>query len=108
MRKVEEAEKLAERNHLEYKIDTVLFFDEANTSPAIGLIKEIMCDKRMYGRHIRTDIGLQFIAACNPYRKHTEEMLNKLSSAGLGFFTKSSGDHRQTWETFLSVSWYIE
>ena len=90
MRKVEEAEKLAERNYLEYKIDTVLFFDEANTSPAIGLIKEIMCDRRMYGRHIRTDIGLQFIAACNPYRKHTEEMLNKLSSAGLGFFTKSS------------------
>ena len=90
MRKVEEAEKLAERNYLEHKIDTVLFFDEANTSPAIGLIKEIMCDKRMYGRHIRTDIGLQFIAACNPYRKHTEEMLNKLSPAGLGFFTKAS------------------
>ena len=90
MCKVEEAEKLAERNYLEYKIDTVLFFDEANTSPAIGLIKEIMCDRRMYGRHIRTDIGLQFIAACNPYRKHTEEMLNKLSSAGLGFFTKAS------------------
>ena len=90
MRNLEEAEKLAERNYLEHKIDTVLFFDEANTSPAIGLIKEIMCDRRMYGRHIRTDIGLQFIAACNPYRKHTEEMLNKLSSAGLGFFTKSS------------------
>ena len=90
MCKVEEAERLAERNYLEYKIDTVLFFDEANTSPAIGLIKEIMCDRRMYGRHIRTDIGLQFIAACNPYRKHTEEMLNKLSSAGLGFFTKAS------------------
>ena len=90
MRKVEEAEKLAERNYFEHKIDTVLFFDEANTSPAIGLIKEIMCDRRMYGRHIRTDIGLQFIAACNPYRKHTEEMLNKLSSAGLGFFTKAS------------------
>ena len=90
MCKVEEAEKLAQRNYLEHQIDTVLFFDEANTSPAIGLIKEIMCDRRMYGRHIRTDIGLQFIAACNPYRKHTEEMLNKLSSAGLGFFTKSS------------------
>ena len=90
MCKVEEAEKLAQRNYLEYQIDTVMFLDEANTSPAIGLIKEIMCDRRMYGRHIRTDIGLQFIAACNPYRKHTEEMLNKLSSAGLGFFTKSS------------------
>ena len=90
MSKVEEAEKLAERNYAAHQIDTVLFFDEANTSPAIGLIKEIMCDRRMYGRHIRTDIGLQFIAACNPYRRHTEEMLKKLSSAGLGFFTKAS------------------
>ena len=90
MSKVEEAGKLAERNYAAHQIDTVLFFDEANTSPAIGLIKEIMCDRRMYGRHIRTDIGLQFIAACNPYRRHTEEMLNKLSSAGLGFFTKAS------------------
>ena len=90
MSKVEEAEKLAERNYAAHQIDTVLFFDEANTSPAIGLIKEIMCDRRMYGRHIRTDIGLQFIAACNPYRRHTEEMLRKLSCAGLGFFTKAS------------------
>ena len=90
MSKVEEAVTLAEWNYFTHQIDTVLFFDEANTSPAIGLIKEIMCDRRMYGRHIRTDIGLQFIAACNPYRRHTEEMLNKLSSAGLGFFTKAS------------------
>ncbi|KAI6655773.1 E3 ubiquitin-protein ligase [Oopsacas minuta] len=90
MTKVEEAEVLAMKNFREHDIDTVLFFDEANTSPAIGLIKEIMCDRRMYGRHIRSDIRLQFIAACNPYRRHTKEMLNKLSTAGLGFFTKSS------------------
>ena len=100
MDKVMEAEALAVENSLSatvymddansLNIDTVLFFDEANTSPAIGLIKEIMCDRRMYGRKIRTDIGLQFIAACNPYRKHSTEMLNKLSSAGLGFFTEAS------------------
>ena len=88
--KVEEAEELAVNNYEEHEIDTVLFFDEANTSPVIGLIKEIMCDRRMYGRRIRSDIKLQFIAACNPYRKHTVEMLNKLSTAGLGFFTKAS------------------
>ena len=87
--KVEEAEKLAIRNYEERKIDTILFFDEANTSQAIGLIKEIMCDRRMYGRRIRSDVKLQFIAACNPYRRHSEEMLNKLSTAGLGFFTKA-------------------
>ncbi|KAI6647051.1 E3 ubiquitin-protein ligase [Oopsacas minuta] len=90
MTKVEEAEALAMKNFREHDIDTVLFFDEANTSPAIGLIKEIMCDRRMYGRHISSDIRLQFIAACNPYRRHTKEMLNKLSTAGLGFFTKAS------------------
>ena len=87
---VKEAEELARDNFHNYNIDTVLFFDEANTSPAIGLIKEIMCDRRMYGRHISSDIKLQFIAACNPYRRHTKEMLHKLSTAGLGFFTKST------------------
>ena len=90
MRKVREAEELARDNFHNHNIDTVLFFDEANTSPAIGLIKEIMCDRRMYGRHISSDIRLQFIAACNPYRRHTKEMLHKLSTAGLGFFTKST------------------
>ena len=48
-------------------LDTVLFFDEANTTEAIGLIKEIMCDRRIHGRPISDDI--KFIAACNPYRK---------------------------------------
>ena len=90
MCKVEEAEKLAKHNFKNHNIDTVLFFDEANKSLVIGLIKEIMCDRRMYGRHISSDIRLQFIAACNPYRRHTKEMLHKLSTAGLGFFTKST------------------
>jgi len=49
-------------------VDTVLFFDEANTTEAIGLIKEIMCDRRMNGKPIPEDI--KFIAACNPYRKY--------------------------------------
>ena len=48
-------------------LDTVVFFDEANTTDAIGLIKEIMCDRRMRGEQIHGDI--KFIAACNPYRK---------------------------------------
>ena len=49
------------------KLDVVVFFDEANTTDAIGLIKEIMCDRRLNGRPISDD--LKFIAACNPYRK---------------------------------------
>ena len=49
------------------KLDTVVFFDEANTTDSIGLIKEIMCDRRLQGSHITEDI--KFIAACNPYRR---------------------------------------
>ena len=66
VKKVEEAEKLARVNKRK-KIDTILFFDEANTTEAIGLIKEVMCDRRVQGRSINEDV--KFIAACNPYKK---------------------------------------
>jgi hypothetical protein len=48
---------------------TVLFFDEANTTEAIGVIKEIMCDKSLGGNPIQIHKKLKIIAACNPYRK---------------------------------------
>jgi len=48
---------------------TVLFFDEANTTEAIGLIKEIMCDKSIAGKPLKLCENLKMIAACNPYRK---------------------------------------
>jgi len=48
---------------------TVLFFDEANTTEAIGLIKEIMCDKSIAGKPLQLCENLKIIAACNPYRK---------------------------------------
>ena len=67
IRKVKEAEEISIKNKVYYGIDTVLFFDEANTSDAIGLIKEVMCDRRINGRRIEEDV--KFIAACNPYRK---------------------------------------
>lgn len=54
-------------------LDTVVFFDEANTTEAIGLIKEIMCDRRMNGRTVSN--SLKFIAACNPYRRYCESKL---------------------------------
>lgn len=67
--KVKEAEELARVNN-EKNVDTVLFFDEANTTDAIDLIKEIMVDKRVNGKPIHPDLHrLHFIAACNPYRK---------------------------------------
>ena len=64
---VHKASKQAIDNNAHH-LDTVVFFDEANTTDAIGLIKEIMCDHRIDGTPISTDI--KFIAACNPYRKY--------------------------------------
>ena len=63
---INRAQAQAEQNRHRH-LDTVLFFDEANTTDAIGLIKEIMCDHRVNGKPISKD--LKFIAACNPYRK---------------------------------------
>ena len=93
MKRIEEAEEQAETNRRDYsdfKIQTVLFFDEANTTDSLGLIKEIMCDKRAYGRKIRgLGKSLQVIAACNPYRKHTEQMIQRLEEAGLGYHVRA-------------------
>ena len=63
---VNRAQAHAGQNSL-HNLNTVLFFDEANTTDAIGLVKEIMCDHRMNGKPISKDV--KFIAACNPYRK---------------------------------------
>ena len=63
---VQKAEEKAKDNRTK-QLDTVVFFDEANTTEAIGLIKEIMCDRRVHGHPISEN--LKFIAACNPYRR---------------------------------------
>ena len=63
---LQKAEDKAKENRAR-NLDTVVFFDEANTTEAIGLIKEIMCDRRLRGKPVSED--LKFIAACNPYRR---------------------------------------
>ena len=68
----------------------ILFLDEANTTEAIGLIKEIMCDKTCNGRAIDFKNGLKIVAAVNPYRKHSDEMIAKLEEAGLGFYMSAN------------------
>ena len=68
---------------------TILFFDEANTTNAIGTIKGVMCDRLVNGVPIPDDIGLQFVAAVNPYRQHSEEMIKRLEKAGLGYHVKA-------------------
>ncbi|KAF7705531.1 hypothetical protein HF521_020817 [Silurus meridionalis] len=88
-RKVREAEKLAQKNSQNYKLDTILFFDEANTTEAIFAIKEVLCDKTVQGCPLKKNSGLKIIAACNPYRRHTPKMIDRLEKAGLGYRVKA-------------------
>uniref|UniRef100_A0A087YL98 Ring finger protein 213b n=1 Tax=Poecilia formosa TaxID=48698 RepID=A0A087YL98_POEFO len=89
-RKVREAEVLAHKNQQQHNLDTILFFDEANTTEAIFAIKEILCDQTMEGESLRPESGLKIIAACNPYRKHSPEMVERLERAGLGYRVKAN------------------
>ncbi|XP_056372927.1 E3 ubiquitin-protein ligase RNF213 isoform X2 [Hyla sarda] len=82
--KILEAQQISLFNKAE-GCDTVLFFDEANTTEAISSIKEALCDRTVDGEPLEENSGLHIIAACNPYRKHTDEMIERLESAGLGY-----------------------
>ncbi|XP_062573652.1 E3 ubiquitin-protein ligase rnf213-alpha-like, partial [Saccostrea cucullata] len=86
-RKVVEAEILTEKNIEIYgdNMFTVLFLDEANTTEAIGTIKEIMCDRTIGGEPLRLGRSLKIVAACNPYKRHSDELIKKLEQAGLGY-----------------------
>ncbi|CAK6972178.1 E3 ubiquitin-protein ligase rnf213-alpha-like isoform X5 [Scomber scombrus] len=83
--KVMEAEILARANKENHEFDSVLFFDEANTTEAISSIKEILCDNSVQGQELGCQTGLQIIAACNPYRKHIDKMIERLEASGLGY-----------------------
>ncbi|XP_069916285.1 E3 ubiquitin-protein ligase RNF213 isoform X2 [Oryctolagus cuniculus] len=83
--RVQEAERVALRNKAQHGLDTILFFDEANTTEAISCIKEVLCDRSVGGQPLAENSGLHIIAACNPYRRHTQEMIRRLESAGLGY-----------------------
>uniref|UniRef100_A0A8C3XRT9 RING-type E3 ubiquitin transferase n=1 Tax=Chelydra serpentina TaxID=8475 RepID=A0A8C3XRT9_CHESE len=87
--KIREAEDVAVSNKRQHQVDTILFFDEANTTQAVGSIKEVLCDRTVEGQPLSSGSGLQIIAACNPYRKHTEKMIQRLESAGLGYRVKA-------------------
>ncbi|XP_042303497.1 LOW QUALITY PROTEIN: E3 ubiquitin-protein ligase RNF213, partial [Sceloporus undulatus] len=87
--KVKDAEALAVDNKQQYQFDTILFFDEANTTEAVSSIKEVLCDRTVQGEPLVHNSGLQVIAACNPYRRHTDKMIQRLESAGLGYRVKA-------------------
>ncbi|KAL0964856.1 hypothetical protein UPYG_G00329960 [Umbra pygmaea] len=88
-RKVRQAERQAEDNLRAHKLDTVLFFDEANTTESVFAIKEVLCDRTVQGQPLKANSGLKIIAACNPYRRHTHEMVERLERAGLGYRVKA-------------------
>ena len=78
---------MAKHNSSQYPgMFTILFFDEANSTEAIGTIKEIMCDYRMNGQDLEPNTGLKIIAACNPYKKHSENIIQNFEKSGLGFY----------------------
>uniref|UniRef100_A0A8B9Q3T4 RING-type E3 ubiquitin transferase n=1 Tax=Apteryx owenii TaxID=8824 RepID=A0A8B9Q3T4_APTOW len=86
---IKEAEAIAKMNKEQHGLDTILFFDEANTTEAVSSIKEVLCDRTVQGQPLASCSGLRIIAACNPYRKHTPKMIQRLESAGLGYRVKA-------------------
>ena len=58
---------LSRMNVSEKKSTPFCFFDEANTTDALGMIKEIIVDRSCNGRPLSDN--LKFVVACNPYRK---------------------------------------
>ncbi|XP_034155120.2 E3 ubiquitin-protein ligase rnf213-alpha isoform X2 [Pangasianodon hypophthalmus] len=86
-KKVRKAIEISKENEV-HNLDTVLFFDEANTTEAVNAIKEVICDKSVNGEQIEAP-RLKIIAACNPYRKHSKEAIEQLERAGLGYRVRS-------------------
>ncbi|XP_076818192.1 E3 ubiquitin-protein ligase rnf213-alpha-like [Clavelina lepadiformis] len=86
--KVKEAITLAEQNKKSGSNETVLFLDEANTTEAIYAIKEVVCDGTVHGECFK-DAGLKIVAACNPYKRHTDEAIKAMERSGLGFNVKT-------------------
>ena len=87
-RLLSKAADLAKRNQQEWNFDTMLFLDEANTTEAVYAIKEFVCDGSIHGESVE-ECGLRIVAACNPYRKHSQEAIDSMEAAGLGFRVKT-------------------
>ncbi len=64
---VDKATKYSKKGHR-----VILFLDEINTSTALYLVKELLCDKTCRGKSIG---NISVVAACNPYRKINTEAL---------------------------------
>ena len=49
-----------------------IFLDEFNTTDAIGLLYEVICNRKMLGKPLSD--SLIFVAACNPYRMKNKKI----------------------------------
>jgi len=74
---------------------SLLFLDEVNTSPAVDLIKDFICDQRIKGIHISETLGkdfqdkITFVAAINPYMKRSSKEIKRFQHMGLRIMTNS-------------------
>eukprot|EP00392_Amoebophrya_sp_AT5.2_P001285 g1287.t1 len=88
-RAVVDASRMARENFLDRNIKTtVLFFDECNTSyAALWLCQELMCDGTFGGKEVAAmqKFGLKVAVACNPYRRHSRELIERMAKSGLGY-----------------------
>src|SRR5262249_45147251 len=80
---VEMADIRAQTNDTMHNLDTILFLDEVNSSEAISYVKQIICDRRIGTTTLNA--RLKVICACNPYRKHSDEVIRRLEKVGLGY-----------------------
>ncbi|CAD7957715.1 unnamed protein product [Amoebophrya sp. A120] len=93
-RAVADASRMAERNFVDENIQTtVLFFDECNTSyAALWLCQELMSDRTFDGQRViaMERFGLKICIACNPYRRHSPELIARMAKSGLGYHHDST------------------
>eukprot|EP00659_Diplonema_papillatum_P006999 gene6999-10793_t len=74
------------RYYTETRKRTVIFLDEMNTSPAVDLLKELVCEFRINGETLahRGDQGfVTFVGAINPDRKRSAKELERYRHQGL-------------------------
>ena len=56
----------------------MLFLDEANTSTAVSIIKELMCDGTLLGRDLPCASKFRMVAVVSPYRRLCAEAFQRV------------------------------
>ena len=86
-----------------------IFFDEFNTTNSVGLLKEIICERRMEGEWLPEN--MIFTAACNPFRFKGNKLLMHSENIGIKKQTGTKEKFRLLYtvnpipETMLDYVW---